>query len=73
LWVVVALTLTMLLCVLHLPWALEVFRFAPLQPMDLAIAALLGLLSSVWFEAIKGVRVWVGGSSTAKPRPPTGV
>jgi P-type Ca2+ transporter type 2C len=61
LWVVVSLTLLMLFSALQLPWALEVLRFAPLATADLASAALLGVLSLLWFEAIKGVRRWARG------------
>jgi len=58
LWRVVSLTLLLLLTALHLPWALEVLRFAPLQAADLARAGLLGLLSVLWFETIKGLGRW---------------
>ncbi len=68
LWVVLGFTLVLLLAALTIPWAQEVLRFAPLQPRDLAIAALLGCLSSVWFETIKAVRRWASGfSATESP------
>ncbi len=42
--------------ILMLPWAVEVLRFAPLPWHELAAACGLGLLSVLWFEAIKRVR-----------------
>ena len=66
LWVVVGLTLLLLFAALHLPWALEVLRFAPLATADLASAVFLGLLSLLWFEAIKTVRRWARGSTSER-------
>lgn len=56
LWGVVGLTALLLMAALHWPWAQEVLRFAPLPPTDLAWATALGLLSVLWFEALKSVR-----------------
>ncbi len=56
LWVVVGLALALLLASLYVPWAVEVLRFAPLPWHELAAAGGLGLLSVLWFEAIKRVR-----------------
>ena len=56
LWVVVGLALSLLLAALYVPWAVTVLRFAPLPWHELAAAGGLGLLSVLWFEAIKRVR-----------------
>lgn len=56
LWVVVGLTALLLMAALHWPWAQGVLRFAPLPAQTLAMAAALGLLSVLWFEALKSVR-----------------
>ncbi|GCL64686.1 cation-translocating P-type ATPase [Pseudaquabacterium pictum] len=56
LWVVVGLALALLLAALYLPWAVGVLRFAPLPAQELAAACGLGLLSVLWFEAIKWAR-----------------
>ncbi|MDQ7744711.1 cation-translocating P-type ATPase [Hydrogenophaga pseudoflava] len=56
LWVVVGLALALLLAALHVPWAVEMLRFAPLARSELAAACGLGLLSVLWFEALKRVR-----------------
>ncbi|MFM8898602.1 MAG: cation-translocating P-type ATPase [Burkholderiales bacterium] len=58
LWMVLGFTLVMLLAALYLPWAQEVLRFSPLQPMHLALAAGLGLLSLLWFEALRSAGRW---------------
>lgn len=56
LWAVVGLALALLLAALYLPWAVSVLRFAPLPAHELAAACALGLLSVIWFEAIKWLR-----------------
>ncbi len=56
LWVVLVLAASLLLAALYLPWAVAVLRFAPLPWHELAAACGLGLLSVLWFEAIKRVR-----------------
>jgi len=48
--------MALLLAALYLPWAAERLRFAPLPAQQLAAAGALGLLSVLWFEAIKWVR-----------------
>jgi Ca2+-transporting ATPase len=53
LWIVIGLALAVLLAALYLPWAGSLLRFAPLPAQELACASALGLLSVVWFEAIK--------------------
>jgi Ca2+-transporting ATPase len=53
LWWVIAGALALLTASLYVPWAVEVLRFAPLPAHELAAAIGLGLVSVVWFEAIK--------------------
>ena len=56
LWWVVVLTLALLLAALYVPWAVAVLRFETLPAHELAAACGLGLLSVLWFEAVKAVR-----------------
>lgn len=63
LWLVIGGALALLAVALYLPWAVQVLRFAPLPVDELAAAFVLGLLSVVWFEAIKWAR---------RRRPPRG-
>lgn len=56
LWWVIGGALALLMAALYLPWALDVLRFARLRAHELAAAFGLGLLSVVWFEAIKWAR-----------------
>lgn len=56
LWVVLGLAASLLLAALYLPWAVAVLRFAPLPSHELVAACGLGLVSVLWFEAIKRVR-----------------
>jgi Ca2+-transporting ATPase len=56
LWTVCAVTLSLLLLTLYLPWLSKLFFFAPLSGPDLLAALGLGLLSVFWFEAIKLAR-----------------
>jgi Ca2+-transporting ATPase len=58
LWAVTAITLGLLALTLYLPWLTKLFFFAPLSAPDLLTAAALGLLSALWFEAIKLARRW---------------
>lgn len=53
LWLVTGVTLGVLGLVLYLPWLTRLFLFAPLTIPDLLTAIALGLLSVLWFEAIK--------------------
>jgi Ca2+-transporting ATPase len=53
LWVVTGLTLGLLGLALYLPGLAQLFYFAPLDWPDLLRALALGLLSGVWFEAVK--------------------
>ncbi len=53
LWLVTGVTLGFLGLVLYLPWLTRLFLFAPLTIPDLLTAIALGLLSVLWFEAIK--------------------
>ncbi len=68
LWVVVSLAFALLLAALYVPWAVGVLRFAPLPAHELAAACGLGLLSVLWFEAIKWAR-----RRARKPPGPGGV
>lgn len=56
LWWVMAGALALAAAALYLPWAVEVLRFAPLPAHELAAAVGLGLVSAVWFEAVKWAR-----------------
>jgi Ca2+-transporting ATPase len=56
LWWVIGGALALLAASLYLPWAVNVLRFAPLPLHELAAACALGLVSVVWFEAIKWAR-----------------
>jgi Ca2+-transporting ATPase len=56
LWVVIGLAGLLLLGALYIPWAVAVLRFAPLPAHELAAACALGLLSVLWFEALKWLR-----------------
>ena len=56
LWWVIAGALTLAATALYLPWAVEVLRFAPLPARELAAAVGLGLVSVLWFEAVKWAR-----------------
>ncbi|MEI7536949.1 MAG: cation-translocating P-type ATPase [Comamonadaceae bacterium] len=56
LWTVCAVTLSLLLLTLYLPWLSKLFFFAPLSGLDLLTAAGLGFSSVLWFEAIKLAR-----------------
>lgn len=58
LWMVLGLTLLMLLAALYVPWAQEVLRFATLPPAHLGLAAAFGLLSSLWFGALRSAGRW---------------
>jgi P-type Ca2+ transporter type 2C len=55
LWVVGG-ALGFLVAVLYVPYLRAVFRFAVLQPLDLATAFGGGALSVIWFEVVKFVR-----------------
>lgn len=56
LWAVIGITLGLLGLTLYLPWLTKLFFFAPLSGPDLLAALGLGLLSVLWFEAIKLAR-----------------
>ncbi len=56
LWIVTGVTLGLLGLALYLPWLSRLFFFTPLTIPDLLTAIALGLLSVLWFEAIKLVR-----------------
>jgi Ca2+-transporting ATPase len=69
LWWVMAGALALLAAALYLPWAVEVLRFAPLPARDLAAALGLGLVSVVWFEALKRTRRGRAVQKITKGRP----
>lgn len=58
LWAVIGITLGLLALTLYLPWLTKLFFFAPLSGPDLLAALGLGLLSVLWFEAIKLTQRW---------------
>ena len=64
LWWIVGGALAALLAAVYLPAAAALFRFAPLAPRDLAIAALAGVLSIAWYDLVKGC---AGRASPARP------
>jgi Ca2+-transporting ATPase len=53
LWAVVGGALVLLGLVLYVPWLRALFGFAPLAPLDLAVALVAGAASIGWFEALK--------------------
>ncbi len=56
LWTVTGVTLGLLALTLYLPWLRKLFFFAPLSGLDVLTAVALGMLSVLWFEAIKLAR-----------------
>jgi P-type Ca2+ transporter type 2C len=56
LWWVIGGALVLLAAALYVPWATEGLRFAPLPVHELAAAGGLGVVSVLWFEAIKWAR-----------------
>jgi len=53
LWWVIGATLAMLGLVLNVPFARDLFRFARLHTIDLVICSIAGVVSILWFEALK--------------------
>ena len=53
LWIVVSLAVCALLTAIYVPTVAGVFRFAPIGPSELGIAALCGAASVLWFDALK--------------------
>jgi Ca2+-transporting ATPase len=53
LWMVAGFTTGLLALTLYQPWVSGLFLFAPLMARDVLSAAVIGLSSVVWFEAIK--------------------
>ena len=62
LWLVSAATLGLLALSLYLPSLAKLFLFTPLRWSDLLLALTLGLLSVLWFEAIKLSRSYLSSS-----------
>ncbi|HET8563416.1 MAG TPA: cation-translocating P-type ATPase, partial [Candidatus Binatia bacterium] len=56
LWWVIGGALAFLAAVLYIPYLREVFRFAPLHPIDLALSLGAGAVSILWFEIVKFAR-----------------
>ena len=52
-WLVSILTIFFLLCVLYTPFLQKIFFFSTLHLIDLTLCLLIGLLSILWFEALK--------------------
>jgi len=53
LWWVIGGALAVLALVLYVPFARDLFRFARLHTIDLAICTIAGLISVVWLETLK--------------------
>ncbi|HSQ68367.1 MAG TPA: cation-translocating P-type ATPase [Polyangiaceae bacterium] len=66
LWAVTAGALAFLALVIYTPPLAEVFRFAPLGHLDLALCFFAGALGITWFEILK----LVGSRRRLAPRPP---
>jgi Ca2+-transporting ATPase len=60
LWWVIGGALTVLVVVLYVPFARDLFRFSILHRIDLVICSVAGVFSVLWFEALK-----IFGSSRA--------
>ncbi len=56
LWVVAGLALGLLGVALYVPWVARMFRFGELSPGFLGTALVIGLISVIWFEAVKLIR-----------------
>jgi Ca2+-transporting ATPase len=56
LWWVVAGAMVMMTLVLAIPFLRDLFQFAPLHPVDIALSLGAGLGSVLWFEALKLVQ-----------------
>jgi Ca2+-transporting ATPase len=56
-WWVIGGTLFFLAVAVALPSTRDVFRFAAVQPGDLALCAIAGILSVLWFEGYKKIRL----------------
>ncbi len=63
LWWVIGGALTVLVVVLYVPFARDLFRFSILHRIDLVICSVAGVFSVLWFEALK-----IFGSSRAANR-----
>ncbi|HEX4926574.1 MAG TPA: cation-translocating P-type ATPase, partial [Burkholderiales bacterium] len=55
-WAIVGGTVAALLGVIYFPPAAAIFRFSPLPPADLAVAAAAGLLGVAWYDLVKLAR-----------------
>jgi Ca2+-transporting ATPase len=61
LWWVIGGALAVLVLVLNVPFARDLFRFSRLHKMDLVICSIAGVFSVLWFEALKIIRGRVAG------------
>jgi len=66
LWAVTAAAICFLALIIYLPVLAQLFRFAPLGPLDLTLSLSAGLLSVAWFGIVKRARR--ADSSTAASR-----
>ena len=64
LWWVIGGALTVLVVVLYVPFARDLFRFSTLHRMDIVICSVAGMFSALWFEALK----ILGSSRVARRR-----
>lgn len=55
LWWVILGSLVTIFTVLYIPYLRELFRFAPLSPLDITICVGAGLISILWFEVWKAL------------------
>ena len=63
LWWIVSGALALLGTVLYIPFLRDLFRFALLHPIDLAICLSAGMISILWFEGLKSFNGRHNGSS----------
>jgi P-type Ca2+ transporter type 2C len=61
LWLVCGIALLLTMLAVYLPWLQGLFAFAPVPGVAIASAGGLGLLSLLWFEALK---LWRRQSAT---------
>jgi Ca2+-transporting ATPase len=56
LWWITGATIAALVAAVYVPPFADAFRFAPLSPRDLAVAAAAGIAGVLWYEAYKVLR-----------------
>ena len=62
-WVVTAGALVFLAAALSIPFLAELFRFGPVTPAQLAVAAAAGVAGVLWFEGAKLIRHHPGATA----------